>query len=262
MRPFYLLLIISINLSFYPGINKYKNHLSISFDSIIIRHDLDGKINEWPAQKFETDNESGIKYAVDNDAENLYAAVSIKSFPAQMKIMRQGMSFYIDTKGKKSEGKGIIYPVPNDNGAMPQANREQNQKFDKAAIRSSMVMNMIFLKLFGFNDGEPVKQSIDDGDVTIQFGWDSTDVMNIEYKLPLSMLGETALDQKLISLGWSINTFQGAMYSESKIVAVPSGRSPRGRNSSGNNSKTLGENSGGTTPQTYWTKYTISAPAK
>src|SRR5438876_877033 len=83
-------------------------------DDTTLSHLLDGKINEWPAQRFETDSATEVKYAIDNDSQNLYLAMTIPNFPTQMKIMRQDMELYIDLKGKKKEGKGIDFPVKRD----------------------------------------------------------------------------------------------------------------------------------------------------
>ena len=41
-----------------------------------INHLLDGKVNEWPAQKFETDPVTQLKYAIDNDKQNLYLVLT------------------------------------------------------------------------------------------------------------------------------------------------------------------------------------------
>jgi hypothetical protein len=47
------------------------------------------------------------------------------------------------------------------------------------------------------------------GSANIAFAWDSTDVMNIEYRIPLSFLeASSSLDQKDISIGWKVNGFQ------------------------------------------------------
>src|SRR5450432_2678486 len=70
-------------------------------DSSIINHVLDGSVKEWPSGQFKADGETGVQYAIDNDGKNLFLAMSIPNFRTQLKMMREGMSLYIDLKGKK-----------------------------------------------------------------------------------------------------------------------------------------------------------------
>jgi len=185
-----------------------------------LSHLLDGKINEWPAQRFETDPATEIKYAVDNDSQNLYLAMTIPNFPTQMKIMRQGMELYIDLKGKKKEGKGIDFPVKRDvadNNSMMdfrgQRNEENNgqesaeqRKANMKAMRAAMALTLISMKVFGFSN-DPQEQRLDmPGSANIAYAWDSTEVMNIEYRIPFSLFGNaSSLNQKNISIGWKLN---------------------------------------------------------
>jgi len=48
------------------------------------------------------------------------------------------------------------------------------------------------------------------GSANIAFAWDSSDAMNIEYRIPLSFLGTLSSDPKKISIGWKI---KGAQFS-------------------------------------------------
>ena len=56
-----------------PG--SYDKNLALN--DTAINHTLDGKVNEWPAQKFETDPATQFKYAIDNDKRNLYLVLTI-----------------------------------------------------------------------------------------------------------------------------------------------------------------------------------------
>ncbi|MDP4262076.1 MAG: hypothetical protein Q8941_06045 [Bacteroidota bacterium] len=186
-----------------------------------IIHVLDGLVAEWPDDKFQINNDSTIEFAADNDDKNLYVAMSVPDFDMQMKIMRNGMKLYIDTKGKKKEGKGIEFPVKGEAGnfsggfSNPGSNNgagddPQKKKFDKKSARNIMSLGLTALKLFGFGGDKEDEQGLTmPGSVNIAFKWDAGDIMCIEYNIPLSLLGESSsLNQKDISLGWKINAFE------------------------------------------------------
>src|SRR5258706_10458035 len=110
MKSFIMLPVIAlISFPFNPSPHFYTNQTIC--DTAIINHVLDASIDEWPAEKFEQDKETNIKYAIDNDAQHLYIAMVIPAFSTQLKMMRQGMDLYIDLKGKKKQGRGIEFPV-------------------------------------------------------------------------------------------------------------------------------------------------------
>src|ERR1051326_2619118 len=139
------LLLPGMSLLFFSFCQSTPIHNNCLASDTTLSHLLDGKINEWPAQRFETDPATEIKYAVDNDLQNLYLAITIPNFRTQMKMMRQGMELYIDLKGKKKEGKGIDFPVKRDgagdNSMMNftgQRNEENNGQESPAQRKASM----------------------------------------------------------------------------------------------------------------------------
>lgn len=180
--------------------------LHTKIDTVGITHVQDGLVSEWPDSIFQTDKGTNIRYAADNDAKNLYVAMKIQDFPIQMKMMRQGMNFYIDLKGKKKENRGIEFPIKRESETSGFGNNQQGS-FDKKAMRSRFAIFMLTLKAFGFNDSDPVTQALQtEGSVNLAYSWDAEDVMYIEYLIPLNMLGDAAsLNQKTISIGWKIN---------------------------------------------------------
>src|ERR1700733_12082929 len=87
-------------LSFSNNASHSKNasRLESTTDTLITNHRVDGKVNEWPTDKFTIDPETAIQYAMDNDGDNLYIAMNIPAQSAQMRIMRRGMNLFIDLK--------------------------------------------------------------------------------------------------------------------------------------------------------------------
>jgi hypothetical protein len=248
-----------------------------------INHSLDGKVDEWPAQKFEIDPATQFKYAIDNDKQNLYLVLSVASFREQIKIMRQGMDLYFDPKEKKKESKGIEFPVKKDpfTADVVMNYRGQNENADqqspeqrKAAMRTmraEMALSISSMKVFGFSEDKSEEQGLKmPGSANIAFAWDSTDVMTIEYRIPLSFFGMlSSIDQKDISIGWKVNGFQFSS-SHSGESSPEGGRhggggyGGGGRRGYGGGSYGSHENSNGQQggenmmkDQSFWTKYTF-----
>lgn len=258
-------------------------------ESDTISHVLDGSTSEWPVTKIEQDKETNIKYAIDNDEQDLFLALIVPDFRTQMKMMRLGMKLFIDMKGKKKENRGIEFPVKRDeadysggfSGNNQNNNQEENsqendqqRKFDKKRIRNSMALNLIYMKLFGFSSGESLNQGLQmEGSAQIAFAWDSADVMHIEYLLPLKLLKEQVaeLNDKNISIGWQINGIDIASNSSSSFGnssfggSGGGGRGGRGggfnRGGGGNSSNfPSADRQRMSEPQSFWTKYTFIIP--
>ena len=135
---------------------------------------------------------------------------------------------------------------------------------------SRYALNLFALKLFGFNDeAEPAKQGLTlEGSANIAFNWDSSDVMYVEYKIPLSILDNGSLNQKIISIGWKLNGMDAPQLTStiSGLVAVPSSgsrpinnRAPTTNSTTNRPSQQDMENF--MKEQNFWIKYTINLPS-
>ena len=226
---------------------------SVFNDTSRITHVLDGNTLEWSKEKFESDRESKIQYACDNNDKTLFLAIKIADKEMLRKVLNNGMIVYIDAKGKKKENKGIEFPLKMDNNSMSH------------------------MKLFGFTNLEPFVQPITiEGTVNIASAWDSLNVLNIEYHIPTAMLGNSEeLKNKKINIGWAwkegeeaiidnktANTTSNSGYTTTTLVARPAGTGPA-RSSTANRPITPGPSkvSDPTLPsvktQSVWTAYTI-----
>jgi hypothetical protein len=202
----------------------YNSRESLVAADTTFSHVLDGKLTEWSAQNFQTDPATEIKYAMDNDNQNLYLALAIPNSRMQIKLMHQGMEMYIDLKAKKKEGKGIEFPVKknaqaddaiitfnaqNTNDAIEHSTPEQ-RKAKLKAMRASLAISLTTMRVFGFEGHKSDEQGlVMPGNANVAFAWDSADVMCIEYRVPLSLVEpSSSLSQKEISVGWKINGYQ------------------------------------------------------
>ena len=181
---------------FLLAVLSFSSSTNAATDTSAIIHKMDGVPDEWPADRFATDKETGIRFAVDNDALNLYITMSITDQPEQAKIMEMGMRLFIDLKGKRKQNLGVEFPI-----------QRNNLRSDLDGLRMMLSLDPK-MKLFGFTESGSAEQNlVTGGDINIAFGWDSTNAMNIEYLIPLTMLEPEiiSLKQKIISIGWKIN---------------------------------------------------------
>jgi len=204
--------------------NSNYSHIKFSSkfqtDTTIITHLLDGNTTEWPTEKFTIDKATKIRYAVDNDSQMLFLALSIHDKMTQQSIMQKGMNLFIDVKGKKKENHGVEFPLGMEN-----------------------VSDIGNMKVFGFSNAEPFPQNVKtEGTINIAIGWDSSNVLSIEYYVPLKMLESSLseLNNKKINIGWKLhesempgnNTVQPASTSSqtastsTRLVGVPAGSRP------------------------------------
>ena len=101
MRHFTMITILPVVCLF--ATKSMANGVHLNDTTAKIAHVVDGNTNEWKADKFEVDKETGIAYSIDHDANNLYMALRVKDQAIQMKLMSQGMSLYIDKKKRKGQ---------------------------------------------------------------------------------------------------------------------------------------------------------------
>lgn len=241
------LLLPVINLLVVANYSHIQRSSTSQTDTTSILHILDGDIMEWPQEKFMLDNATKIRYAVDNDSQMLFLALNIPDRMTQQNIMQNGMSLFIDIKGKKKENRGVEFPLGMEN-----------------------VSDMGNMKVFGFTNAEPILQNIKtEGTLNIAVGWDSSNVLNIEYDVPLKMLESsvTGLNNKKISIGWKFkeNDMTGnnaaPVYSTSRIVTVvaPAGSSipPGNRNVGSGRNNTPPQTNTAKQPQSIWATHTI-----
>src|SRR5580658_156365 len=82
----------------------------------VVPIDVDGSNKDWPSPYPEYDDKAMLGYAVSNDKDNLYITVETGDPATQLKILREGLTVWIDKKGEKEEVTGINYPIPEGGG--------------------------------------------------------------------------------------------------------------------------------------------------
>ena len=73
---------------------------------------IDGNNKDWPSPYPEYDDKAMIGYAVSNDKDNLYITVETGDPATQLKILREGLTVWIDKTANKDEVTAINFPIP------------------------------------------------------------------------------------------------------------------------------------------------------
>lgn len=156
---------------------------------------VDGNISEWQNPLRFYDQETGISYSISNDHKNLYLACSISNDLLQMKILRSGLIFGIDTLGKKSFPVNIKYPLPDkqvqESGTInnPLSATGQDRKPGRASYKLKLLSEAREIELTGFK--QPAGKIISVSDLNNQgisavMNIDEKGILNYEAVIPFS----------------------------------------------------------------------------
>lgn len=109
---------------------------------------IDGSNKDWASPYPDYDEKAQLGYAVSNDENNLYITVETGDLATQLKILRNGLTVWIDKTGEKNQLTAINYPIPqNGEERMPETLEWAQGKYeDKQRIElEERVKNARFL---------------------------------------------------------------------------------------------------------------------
>lgn len=119
---------------------------------------IDGDIKEWGDSLRYYNTEKHINYSIANDKDNLYMAIRINDRLEQRKLLKAGITFSVDPKGKKKETFSITFPL-NVQGTTPvlAAAKEDDgevTKQDREELMRERLTILRGIKVVGFKDIE------------------------------------------------------------------------------------------------------------
>lgn len=85
---------------------------------------IDGSMDDWSLPLRFYDKDAHLQYALANNDSMLYICFRITEVPYQMKLIKGGMTIYIDTTGKKREDISITCPIPENIGSIKHLSHE------------------------------------------------------------------------------------------------------------------------------------------
>jgi len=168
---------------------------------------VDGDSKDWPSPYPNSDGKAQVAYATSNDKENLYVTVETGDVMTELKILRAGMTVWIDTGGGKKQTMAINYPLPaeirdmqmENNPVQQQAVQSMDHEKRMQERARNAVANAIQLSLEGFgtcSGGFTVKQTNNCG-ITVRMAVDEYSELVWEAAIPFKVLyGKEHLDKK------------------------------------------------------------------
>ncbi len=189
---------------------------------------VDGYIHEWSNPLRFYDQETGISYAISNDHYNLYLCCSISNEFLQIKILRAGLEFGIDTLGKKSFAVTMKYPVGNISQTDMKANSSQaapaiagpGNKPDRSPFKLKLLAEAREIQLGGFKPNVEKLISLstqNNTGISAAINFDVNGIMNYEAVIPFSTFYKNELtpsdSSKIFNYRIKINPVTGSGYS-------------------------------------------------
>jgi hypothetical protein len=191
---------------------------------------IDGKISEWNDTFAAENKRTELFYSVANDDKNLYLVLKSSSTTAANKIMMGGITFLINTEGKKKEKDAVTITYPlivranrtqggrGGQGQNRQAgggqggfqNRAQQsaQQRDSVALvlHKNQLVTVKEIKISGFKAITDTLISIyNEHGIKAVGSFDQKGIYNCEFAIPLNLLGLSASDTKEFAYQIKVN---------------------------------------------------------
>lgn len=180
---------------------------------------IDGKLNEWE-DNFQAYNKSTkLFYTLSNNEKYLYLAITTADAENNTKIAAGGITFTINTEGKKKDKGAFIltYPVISrasrgQRGGGRFGRPQSGEATDTAAVNAAhrqLIAASKEIKVLGFKDVDDTLISIyNEYGIKTAIGYDTLGNYEYELAVPLKMLGLPADDVAEFAYNIKINGLQ------------------------------------------------------
>ena len=177
---------------------------------------VDGNSIDWGMPlRFGSQN-GALQFNITNDNENVYVCVASSNKTTQMRMLRAGISIYVDVKGKESKSVGITFPLverQSNRGPMnrdPRSNLEKVNPVNDNNARQLGLMEANMFKSFGFlNNANGVFELSAMSPIKIGMNYDIYDNLVMEASIPIKNFYDKNLNAKnapSISVGVVLNS--------------------------------------------------------
>lgn len=189
----------------------------------------DGNPSEWQALRY-TNKNTRLTYDLSNDDQNLYICIQASDETTQLKILKAGMSVWIDTTGGKHEHVGILFPFIDKNSALPEmgppSGSDRSARIKKLKDEFLSNTNNQRVSMVHF------KNSLDNLTITnskdIKINWNSYDIMVYEAIIPLKAFFKERLSKADTTRVFGFSVKINALQKPQLSGGMPAGGMPGG----------------------------------
>lgn len=173
---------------------------------------IDGDLREWGDSLPYYNEDKHLNYALANDQETIYMAIRIVDRSEQIRVLRAGLTFSIDTHGKKKESSSITFPVGDqsqsdlsESAADLQGNTDVTQENRDELMRAKLT-KLREIRVSGFKDieGEMITTSNTYG-IKTAIDYDKDGNLVYEASIPLRFFHADDLAKSEWAFNFKIN---------------------------------------------------------
>jgi hypothetical protein len=121
---------------------------------------IDGNLNDWSDSLRYYNPDKKLNYTLANDQQNIYLAIKFNDRTEQERIMRAGLTWSVNPKGKKKDAYSLTFPAAEQNGvqvpALPKPEGddtpEQHERMNRDEMRKARLTQLRNMKVTGFKD--------------------------------------------------------------------------------------------------------------
>jgi hypothetical protein len=197
---------------------------------------IDGDAKEWGDSLRYFNADKNISFSLANDKENLYMAMRISDRSQQIRVLRSGITFSIDTKGKKKESFSLTFPL-NVQGSTPAMDvhglSNDVTQADRDDLLKERLTTLRGIKVEGFKDieGDMITTSNTYG-IQTAINYDDKGNLVYEAAIPLKFFHADNITKNEWAFNFKINELQRPAAGEGEDHERSGGRGGRSAGSS------------------------------
>ena len=148
---------------------------------------VDGQLSDWNSELTKNHSDQDLNYELANDQTHIYVAIRIVDMERQIQAVTRGVSFMINTEGRRRPGPSISFPVVDRIGFRARMSQDQEEALE---IRSAALASVRGIGVTDF-DEVPEGQIALSNDFGIKAASriDEDDALVIEMSMPIGLLG-------------------------------------------------------------------------
>ncbi|HEY4207590.1 MAG TPA: hypothetical protein VGM31_12285 [Puia sp.] len=177
---------------------------------------VDGSINDWTLPLRFSNPEYTLQYNVTNDSKNIYICVLSRDEITQLRMLRAGMTVYLDPKGAKNKDISLHFPLRKQADPERGRYRNGNPLPDNKTLKGELLLQSDFYGTTGFSGIENGQFGVTDakGPFQVAMKLNNQDSMLV-YEVVIPIKNVLGMDlgarskKKNFSVGIVLNTVEG-----------------------------------------------------